>query len=300
MPMLPSPIQQIFDPLFEEKGVKVFVKREDLIHPVIMGNKWRKLKYNLANAKAQGLETIVTPGGAFSNHILATAAAAKELGLKSIGIIRGEELNESSNPTLQKAVAHGMQMEFISRSDFESIRSDPKIIQRMYPQAGFIPEGGTNALAIKGCAELVAEIKIDYDFICSAIGTGGTVAGVIHGVKLPTRVLGFSSLKGDFVHSMVKSLLTKNDKLKDNYQTFDQYHFGGYAKVTDNLVAFINDFHQKHQILLDPIYTGKMFYGVIDLIKKDFFKFNHRIILLHTGGIQGIEGYNMMNKRKIS
>lgn len=300
MPILPSPIQQLFDPLFEEKGVKVYVKREDLIHPLIMGNKWRKLKYNLKTANEQCFDTLVTLGGAFSNHIFATAAAAKEQNLKSIGLIRGDELNTNSNPTLKSAADHEMELKFFTRSAYEDIRKNPGCIHKQYPKAYFIPEGGTNALAIQGVVELVHEIDIDYQFICVPIGTGGTMSGLLKGIESQKKVLGFSSLKGKFIHSMIKSLLRENQILNENYQIFDNYHSGGYAKVTEKLIDFINSFSKKHQILLDPIYTGKMFYGVMDLIKQDFFKFNHNIILVHTGGIQGIEGYNMMNKRKIS
>ncbi len=299
MPQLPSPIQQIFDPLFEQKGLQVYVKREDLIHPLIMGNKWRKLKYNINEARLQG-GRIVTLGGAFSNHILATAAAAKENDLKSIGIIRGEELNASSNPTLKQASDLGMQFEFVARDSYRKLKASPDEIYDRYPRCYFIPEGGTNELAIKGCAELVEEIEMDFDYICTPIGTGGTMAGVLAGLQGEGNVLGISSLKGEFVHSMVTRLLEAHQLVHQNYQIFDKYHFGGYAKTTEDLVDFILEFKEKHQILLDPIYTGKLFYGVIDLIKQDFFKFNHKIILLHTGGIQGIEGYNLRNRRKIS
>ncbi len=299
MPQLPSPIQQIFDPLFEQKGLQVYVKREDLIHPLIMGNKWRKLKYNINEARLRGAR-IVTLGGAFSNHILATAAAAKENDLKSIGIIRGEELNAASNPTLLQASELGMQLEFVTREKYGILRESPDEIYDWYPDSFIIPEGGTNEFAIKGCEELVQEIDVDFDYICAPIGTGGTIAGVLAGLQGEANVLGISSLKGEFVHSMVTSLLEAHQLVHQNYQIFDKYHFGGYAKTTEDLIDFILEFKEKHQILLDPIYTGKLFYGVIDLIKQDFFKFNHKIILLHTGGIQGIEGYNLRNWRKIS
>ena len=300
MPQLPSPIQPIFDPLFEQKGLRVYVKREDLIHPLIMGNKWRKLKYNIQEAKTQGYHRLVTMGGAFSNHILATAAAAKENDLQSIGIIRGEELNAESNPTLKRATALGMKLEFISRDRYGSLRDNALDISKEYPDSYFVPEGGTNMYAIKGCAELVEEIEMDFNYICTPIGTGGTMAGILAGLQGKGNVLGISSLKGDFVHSMMTTLLEQHKMAYKNYQIFNQYHFGGYGKTTDILIDFIEDFRKNHQILLDPIYTAKMFYGVIDLIKQDFFKFNHKIILLHTGGIQGIEGYNLKNRRKIS
>lgn len=300
MPQLPSPIQSIYDPLFEQKGLEVYVKREDLIHPLIMGNKWRKLKHNIREAKAHGFKQLVTMGGAFSNHILATAAAAKENNLQCMGIIRGEELNAGSNPTLRQATGLGMQLQFVDREKYRYLREDPSEVSKQFPDDYFLPEGGTNQQAIKGCAELVDEIEMDFDFICTPIGTGGTMAGILEGLKAKSDVLGISSLKGDFVHSMMINLLDQHKIAHNNYQIFDQYHFGGYGKTTDVLIDFIEDFRKKHLILLDPIYTGKLFYGVIDLIKQDFFKFNHKIILLHTGGIQGIEGYNIKNRRKIS
>ncbi|XOV92639.1 MAG: 1-aminocyclopropane-1-carboxylate deaminase/D-cysteine desulfhydrase [Bacteroidota bacterium] len=300
MALIPSPIQEIFDPLFEQKGIRVYVKREDLIHPIIMGNKWRKHKYNIEEALKKGFGQIVTLGGAYSNHIVATAAAAKDNNLKSIGIIRGDELKPDSNPTLINAAALGMGFEFVSREEYEILRNDIRQLQSSYPMSFLIPEGGTNELAIKGCEEMVAEINIDYDYICAPIGTGGTMVGILQGLSQEKVIIGVSSLKGDFIHQMVSDLLMTHRIEKKNYEIMDQYHFGGYGKVKDELIDFINDFKRKHQILLDPIYTGKMFYGVIDLIKQDYFKFNRRIILIHTGGIQGIEGYNSKNRRKIS
>ncbi len=299
MPLLPSPIQEIHDPLFERKGLQVFVKREDLIHPVIMGNKWRKLKYNLEKARHQGCSGIVTMGGAFSNHILATAAAASENNLSSTGIIRGEELNPDSNPTLKNAAAFGMQFDFISRERYKCIREHPEQVKEMHPEAYFLPEGGTNDLAIRGCSELIEEIDMDFDFICTPVGTGGTFAGIVKALDPQRHAIGVSALKGGFIHENIRELFSEQQVSKENYILLDQYHFGGYAKSTDELIDFILDFKGKYGVLLDPVYTGKLFYGVIDLIRKDFFKFNHRIILIHTGGIQGIEGYNLKSKRKI-
>ena len=299
MVTIPSPIQKLNDPLFDEKGLEVYVKREDLIHPVIMGNKWRKLKYNLLKAKAGGHKTILTMGGAFSNHIIASAAAASENGFHSIGIIRGEELTKESNPTLIAASQYGMELIFVSRNQYRNIREDIRQFDGFQEDYYYLPEGGTNSLAINGCAELIGELNIDFDYICTPFGTGGTMAGILKGLNGQKEVLGFPVLKGAFVNKSFQELLNVMNLSFNNYQLIDQYHFGGYGKVNNELIHFINEFTEKHDLLLDPIYTGKMFFGIMDLIKQGLFKQNIRIILLHTGGIQGIGGYNLRNRNKI-
>ena len=299
MVTIPSPIQKLNDPLFDEKGLEVYVKRDDLIHPVIMGNKWRKLKYNLLNAKSAGHKTILTMGGAFSNHILASAAAASENGFRSIGIIRGDELTKESNPTLISAAHYGMELVFVSRSEYRKIREDIQQFDGFRDDVYFLPEGGTNSLAVNGCAELIEEIDINFDYICTPFGTGGTMAGILKGLNGQKNVLGFPVLKGAFVNESFQDLLNRMNLPFNNYQLLNHYHFGGYGKVKDSLVDFINKFKEHHDLLLDPIYTGKMFFGVIDLVKQGLFKENIKIILLHTGGIQGIEGYNLRKRKKI-
>ncbi|MFK7953464.1 MAG: 1-aminocyclopropane-1-carboxylate deaminase/D-cysteine desulfhydrase [Ekhidna sp.] len=293
MVQLPTPIQELSDPLFKEKSLRIFVKREDLLHAEIMGNKWRKLKYNLIEAKKQGFSTILTFGGAYSNHIAATAAACKESGFKSIGIIRGDELNENSNPTLQFATKKGMELHFKDRNEYRRLRDDPYQIKEEFPKSYILPEGGTNSLAIKGCSEILIEDKELYDIIVCPIGTGGTVTGIIKSASKNQIVLGISSLKGDFIKEEINGMI--NFPIFGNYEVNTQYHFGGYAKTTSELIEFMNLFKEKHGIQLEPIYTGKTFFAVWDMIKHDKFDKNQRIMLIHTGGLQGIEGFNRKN-----
>ncbi|MCH2195144.1 pyridoxal-phosphate dependent enzyme [Kordia sp.] len=289
------PIQEV--KLDFETDVQLFIKREDLIHPFVSGNKFRKLKYNLSEAKSQEQETLLTFGGAFSNHIAAVAAAGKLHGFHTIGIIRGEELESKidSNPTLRFAVENGMQLVFITRTTYREKTSETVITQLKEKFGDFytIPEGGTNDLAVKGCAEIITETETDFDIVCCAVGTGGTIAGLSHGVHSHQQVLGFPALKGDFLQKEIAKYTHKN-----NWQLITEYHFGGYGKVSDELIAFINYFKQQTNIPLDPIYTGKMLFGIIDLIKNGHFAKQKRILAIHTGGLQGIEGMNQKLQRK--
>ena len=289
----PTPIQPINSDLYSQAGVEVFIKRDDLIDSEISGNKWRKLKYNLIEAQNQGYKNILTFGGAFSNHIAATAAACKRFGFNSIGIIRGEELNKDSNDTLRKAANDGMQLEFVSRSDYKR-REDENWINTLKEkhQAYIIPEGGSNSLAVKGMIEAVNEIDIEFDYISTPVGTGGTMAGLISGLKPNQRAIGISSLKGEsYLEDLIKELVGD----RPNWTLNHQYHFGGYAKFDSHLVEFINEFYSQKQIPLEPIYTGKMMFALEDLIRQDFFPKGSRIICLHTGGLQGIKGFNAKN-----
>ncbi|MBO0343044.1 1-aminocyclopropane-1-carboxylate deaminase/D-cysteine desulfhydrase [Flagellimonas profundi] len=284
-------------PLFREKKVRLYLKREDTIHPFISGNKYRKLKYNLLEAKKQGKDTLLTFGGAFSNHIAATAFAGHEGGIKTIGVIRGEELADKwqDNPTLTLAHEHGMRFHFVSRSDYR-LKNEPSFIQKLQEAFGdvyVLPEGGTNALAVKGCSEILTEEDGTFDYICSAVGTGGTVAGLINAAQPHQTVLGFPALKGDFLIEEIRTF-SQNKR----WQLVTDYHFGGYAKVDQQLIAFINLFKSETGIALDPIYTGKMLFGIFDLIKQDFFEPGTQILAIHTGGLQGIKGMNLVLKKK--
>ncbi len=288
----PTHIQTIRMPLLDTKGIRLFIKRDDEIHPKIAGNKWRKLKYNLAEAKARKLSTLVTFGGAFSNHIAATAAAGKAFGFQTIGIIRGEAVLPL-NPTLQLAHDYGMQFHFVDRATYRT-PDRLALAQSLYPQPFyFIPEGGTNHLAIKGCMEIVKEtqhqLEEQPDYYALACGTGGTIAGVIEGLQGKAQVLGFSALKGDFLKAEVRTLLSQT---YTNWTINTDYHFGGYAKFKPALIDFINDFKQTQGIPLEPIYTGKMLYGILDLVQHDYFPKGSRILAIHTGGLQGIRGFN--------
>ena len=284
-------------PLLKEKGICLYLKREDTIHPFISGNKYRKLKYNLLEAKKQGKETLLTFGGAFSNHIAAAAYAGHEQGLKTIGVIRGEELADKwqNNPTLQLAHKHGMQFHFVTRSAYR-LKNDTSFIEDLKEKFGdfyLLPEGGTNDLAVKGCTEILTDADAPFDYICSAVGTGGTLAGLINAAQPHQTVLGFPALKGDFLSEEICTFVHN-----DRWRLITDYHFGGYAKVDQQLVSFINLFKQKTGVPLDPIYTGKMLFGIFDLIKQDVFEPGTQILAIHTGGLQGIKGMNLVLKKK--
>jgi len=289
--------QQVHLPLLAEKRVSLYLKREDLIHPHISGNKYRKLKYNVIEAQKVGYSTILTFGGAFSNHIAATAYMGKEHGFRTVGIIRGEELQGKweQNPTLVSAWENGMQLKFVSRDDFRN-KGDLWFLRELENEFGkyyLLPEGGTNAMAIKGCREILTSADNDFDIICCAVGTGGTIAGIIDSSHASRYILGFPALKGDFLKKDICRFVGKR-----NWELLTDYHFGGYAKVDSELINFINDFKQKTGIPLDPIYTGKLLFGILDLVGKDRFPPMTRILAIHTGGLQGIAGMNLILKKK--
>lgn len=291
-----SPIQEIKDEITTRAGVRLFIKREDLNHPTIQGNKYWKLLYNIEEAKRLHKKTLITFGGAFSNHIYATAAAGKVSNLHTIGIIRGERI-EPLNHTLATAEAYGMQLHFISRSDYRK-KNEDSFIQNLndkFPNSYIIPEGGTNSLAIKGCEALAKEIQNQdtFDAICLSVGTGGTIAGLIAAYQQEQKIIGFSSLKGGFLKEEVAQLLLAyNGNEYPHFKINNDYHFGGYAKHKSSLISFINEFKEKHHVPLEPIYTGKMMYGIYELIQKGNFSPNSRILAIHTGGLQGLVGFN--------
>jgi 1-aminocyclopropane-1-carboxylate deaminase len=283
-------IKQLNCQLFEQHDVKFLIKREDLNHPFVSGNKWWKLKYNLLEAERFGLNTLLTFGGAYSNHIHATAAAANELGINSIGVIRGEE-TFPLNPTLSFARENGMQLHYVSREDYRK-KTQGEFIKNLYDKFGdfyLIPEGGTNLLAVKGTTEfgqMISE-EVDFDYVCLPVGTGGTVAGIAEGVDEKKKIIGFPVLKGaSFLEAEIKKYTNKN-----NWCLIYGYHFGGYAKITQELVKFIKQFEEEYSIPLDPVYTGKMLFGIFDLIMKGSFDKGSKILVIHTGGLQGKAGF---------
>lgn len=313
-----SPIQLLDDALFESNKLKIFVKREDLIHPQIHGNKWRKLKYNLSAFKSSGKPQILTFGGAFSNHIHATAAAGQLFNIKTIGVIRGERVAPLS-PTLVFAEKCGMTLHFVSREAYRHKEILLKELHDLYGDFYLLPEGGTNEYAIRGCMEIVEEVNLQLnykpDYFCVACGTGGTLSGLILACEPNQKIVGLCVLKNDNMFGEVTKILQtylisnkeltnngfyliKNNNLPTSFFLNTEYHFGGYAKWSPNLITFINDFKIKYGISLDPVYNGKMFYGVFDLINKGYFKENSTIVLVHTGGLQGIEGFNDFVLRK--
>ncbi|ENW02443.1 1-aminocyclopropane-1-carboxylate deaminase/D-cysteine desulfhydrase [Acinetobacter beijerinckii] len=278
----PTPYQTLDLPF----PVQLIVKRLDLIHPQISGNKFFKLKYNLLAAKQQNLNQVLTFGGAYSNHITATAYAAHYFGFQSIGIIRGEELaKQAFNPTLQTAQDFGMQLHFVSRAEYR-LRHEIEYLQQLnqrYPNTLIIPEGGTNQLAIQGTKEILsADDRENYDVICCAVGTGGTIAGIIESSADQQHILGFSALKGDFLKHDIQQWTNKT-----NWSLTDAYCCGGYAKTNSELLQFVQQFEQQYAVPLEQIYTAKMMMGLFDLIKQGHFPVNTRILAIHTGGLQG-------------
>ena len=283
--MFDSIAQQVPDQHIEYRHQRISIKRLDLIHPQISGNKFFKLKYNLLAARQQGFEKVLTFGGAYSNHIAATAFASHKFGFQSLGMIRGEELAQRPlNPTLATAQQFGMQLEFISRNAYRQ-KDQPDFLQHLqqqYPDFYLIPEGGTNALAVQGCREILTAEDAQFDLICCAVGTGGTFAGLIEASQQHQQLLGFSALKGDFLTHEVAQLTSKR-----NWRILDDYCCGGYAKTTPELIQFIQTFEQRYNIPLEQIYTGKMLRGIFDLIDQDKIGPDQKILLIHTGGLQG-------------
>lgn len=284
------------DFLFKENEVSVYIKREDLLHEHISGNKFRKLKYNIFEAKAQKKDTILTFGGAFSNHITATAYAGKLFGVKTIGVIRGDELGNdlehtlATNDSLKFAAAQGMQFKFVSRALYRE-KTTKDFIDKLIQEFGdfyLVPEGGTNALAVKGCEEILTQKEEKFDYICIAVGTGGTISGIINRAKKNQKVLGFPALKGDFLQAEIIKYVDD----RTNWELITSYHFGGFAKINETLVRYVNHFKKEYKVALDPIYTGKMMFGVQDLIKNNYFKKGTKIVVIHTGGLQGIKAMN--------
>ena len=277
--------------------ITLHIKREDLIHPFISGNKFRKLKYNLLKANEENKTQLLTFGGAFSNHIAAVAYAGKKNNFETIGIIRGDELESQiyENPTLLFAQECGMKFHFVTREEYKDKNTDLFIdkFRNIYGDFYLIPEGGANSLAVKGCEEILTKEDSEYSHICCSIGTGGTISGLINSSHSHQKIIGFPSLKGDFLSEDIRKFAVKT-----NWELITDYHFGGYGKINEELVRFINDFYQQTNIPLDPIYTGKMLYGIVDLIEKDYFPKGAKILAIHTGGIQGIKGMNIYLKKK--
>ena len=278
-------------------NAQVSLKPDYLIHPTVSGNKYRKLKYNLQKAQSENYKGILTFGGAFSNHIAATAAAGQALNIPTVGIIRGEELASKIelNSTLNYAQSCGMQLEFVSRSVYKQ-KTDPaylKTLLESFEDFYIIPEGGTNALAIKGCEEILTEEDHTFDTICCAVGTGGTIGGLINS-SLPTqKIIGFPALKGGFLNEDICKFATQS-----NWELWEAYHFGGYAKVDSKLITFMNHFKTTFKIPLDPVYTAKMMYGIFDAIHTGEIPKDAKVLAIHTGGLQGIEGMNLRLKQK--
>lgn len=272
--MLPSPLVELPDERSHERSVRVYLKRDDLIHPELSGNKWRKLKYNLVAAREQGHSRLMTFGGAFSNHLRATAAAGYHFGFETVGVVRGEEhlpLNES----LAYAVGRGMTLTYLDRGTYRR-KTEPDVLGALADEFGpcyFLPEGGSNGPGVRGCAEAVDEMDVDVDVVCCATGSGGTVAGIAGGLTGRQRALGFTVLKGSqYLDGEVRRLQREGfGAVTGNWELDHDFHFGGYAKRKPELDSFIADFQSRHGIALDWVYEAKMMYGLFQRIRSDDF-----------------------------
>ncbi len=279
--------EPVTDPFFAEYGLSFHIKRDDLIHPFISGNKWRKLKYLLQNASSLQKTSLVTFGGPYSNHLLATACAAAKFGFTSTGFVRGEAVE---NPTLLICRMFGMQLRFIER---ERYRDKKHLFDHYFghqKEAFFIDEGGASEEAVTGCSEIIQELEQHYDYIFCAAGTGTTAAGLLKGIaqqNLSSALHVVPVLKnGEFIRQEIEKFF----RAPPEFTLHSSYHFGGYAKTSTELLEFLATFSAKTGILLDPVYTGKMAYAIYDLTRKNFFRPGSKILMLHTGGLLGLLG----------
>lgn len=285
-----SPLTELTDPFPEPVPIRLLLKRDDRLHPLVSGNKWRKLKYNLLDARQQNYTTLLTFGGAYSNHLYAVAAAGQTFGFQTIGVVRGDELATAPrNPTLARCAEMGMSLHFVSRDEYRR-KDDPAYsatLQNQFGPAYVLPEGGTNELAIRGTAEIIPELIAQLgeapDYVCCPVGTGGTATGLIRAVKagtLDTQVLGFSAVGGA---TLIPALPTPDN----HWRLLTEYTFGGYARTTPELLTFIRTIEQRTGILFEQVYTGKMLYGIYMLARQGFFPSRATVVAVHTGGLQG-------------
>lgn len=289
-----STTNQSLEPL---NGHTIVIKREDLIHPIVSGNKFRKLKYVFKEIESLSNSVVLTFGGAFSNHLAAVAAAGKLANIQTIGIVRGEEWQNkiTSSSTLRYCSDQGMKVYCVSRAMYDLKEASELVhnLKSFYLNLRIIPEGGTETLAVKGCEEILQKEDEHFDVICSSVGTGGTLAGLINSSVSSQVVIGFNALKNPEVENQISQYTEKQ-----NWRIEARYTFGGYAKVNDTLISFMNSFYQQYRIPLDPIYTGKLLFGIFDLIKQNKWQWGKKILIIHTGGLQGVKGMNLQLQKK--
>ncbi len=292
LPAQKIPIQEI--PI--DKKVKLFIKREDLIHPDISGNKYWKLFFNINNYLTQNPEKpyIITFGGAFSNHIAAVSAVGNLTGIPTLGMIRGEELKDKwrENPTLVFARKNGMNLQFVSREEYRHKEKLTEFLKAEFPDALVVPEGGTNKEAVKGIKMMLNDETKDFDYLCTAVGTGGTISGISKFCEENQKVMGFQAVMDSSLEETIAKLTSKR-----NFSLINS-SFGGYGKINDENIRFINDFKRDYGIPLEPIYTGKMMQKVFEMIEEGYFPENSKILCFHTGGLQGIEGANLLLEKQ--
>lgn len=279
--------QTIENDLTHQKKLHLSLLRLDKIHPIISGNKWFKLKYYLQDAVDKQFDTLLTFGGAFSNHIVATAHAASMHKLSSIGIIRGEKPTELSH-SLKNAESSGMDLHFVSRDKYNELkRSDINTLTYHFGNCYVIPEGGFGYWGARGAEDILRCVNLaDYTHIIVGIGTGTTAAGIIKAALPHQQVIGISVMKNNMGLANEIAALTEG-MLPGNFSIMHDYHFGGYAKHSADLIAFIRRFYNETKVPLDFVYTAKVMFGILDLIEKDFFSHHARILMVHTGGLQG-------------
>lgn len=302
-----SILTEIHSDFLEARNIKLFIKRDDLIHAEVSGNKWRKLKYNIELCRSKKKAGVLTFGGAFSNHLVATAAACQLAGLKSIGIVRGDELSNDSNETLQRCTKYGMHLVFISREDYSN-RNDKTFQEELmvkYPEFQLVPEGGANYYGMIGCQEIMQEVSNSVDHIFVAQGTTTTSCGIAMSL-LEKQILHVVPVLKNFDSKQEMTELWKwsgfdteviEDWLK-NVEVLDKYHFGGYGKYTDELLDFINNFYKENSVKLDPVYTGKAMFALMKEILKERFN-NTSMLFVHTGGVQGTTGIENRSGRTL-
>tara|TARA_B100001094_G_scaffold332865_2_gene406969 strand:+ start:5715 stop:6644 length:930 start_codon:yes stop_codon:yes gene_type:complete len=295
---VPSPLTKIQHPLLDQYGIECVFKRDDLLHPWLSGNKWRKLKYTLSGATGQASSCWVSFGGCFSNHLYALAGAGQLFNKKTVGIIRGEE--DPNNPTLQFLYKMGMTCHFVTREQYKKRHhiAYEQLIDKTYPGAFLIPEGGYSVAAMQGMAEVVQELEqqIDYDVLCCAVGSGTTLAGLACAQKNKKRVIGFAALKNaSYLHESIQSLQREKAGCVYDYDLELDYHGGGFGRVSAEVADFTQDFVARTGITIEPIYLGKTLFGLFDKIKRGQFEAQTRIVVLHSGGLQGLAGLAYRN-----
>ncbi|MCX4743161.1 1-aminocyclopropane-1-carboxylate deaminase/D-cysteine desulfhydrase [Streptomyces antibioticus] len=285
-PRLPSPLQEVADDRFERHGVRLLLKRDDLIHPELIGNKWRKLVPNLERAAGR---TLLTFGGAYSNHLRATAAAGRLLGLPTVGVVRGDELaGRPLNPSLARCAADGMRLHFTDRAAYRR-KAEPETLAALLRAAGaedayVVPEGGSNTLAVRGCRTLGEELRGRADVVALACGTGGTLAGLAAGLAPQQRALGIPVLKGGFLGEEIQALQQRAfGARRGDWRLDERFHFGGYARVPAELDAFADDFGRRHGIPLERLYVAKSLYALVALAEEGAFAPGTRLAAVVTG-----------------
>ncbi|MBJ05235.1 MAG: 1-aminocyclopropane-1-carboxylate deaminase [Flavobacteriales bacterium] len=287
---IPSPITKLNSIFLKKKSVEIYVKRDDLIHEIISGNKSRKLKYNFMDAQTKDYTNILSYGGPYSNHLHALSYMSKKLNLKSIGVVRGQKYDKL-NPTLSFCQINNMSFYYLNREDYRHKKYDPlnlQLFRKKYGEFYLIPEGGNNLLGLNGCSEILSEVDVNFDFFCCAVGTSCTASGIIRALKKNQFLIGFCP----FLKILEQENNIKKWTKSDNWKLVPDLFFKGFGQIDQELTLFVKKFYWNYNIKLDLIYMGKLFYHLFNYIQRDFFKKNTKILVLHSGGLQGLHGFN--------